>query len=462
MVRIVGVVAGAMAFFIMIYLYFGSHFYFGSKVANVEVGGLSISAAAEKIRKETEVVEIKLKGDHQTVQLQLEAPYDIQKDYLKKNVRRGDVRLPFKKGARKNLVMALNRASFLGGKEAKNATVIYTNKQFKIQSEKAGTVVDSPRLMKELCASFDKGDLQTSYDLTDFYKQPAVTKGDLEKQKVTQRLEGIRKRGIKLKLNKQTIPLTEEMLSASVDEQGMIDLGAVTEWVAELERKYSTIYKPVEFTNIHGQRLRYKNVGNYGWFIDIKQSAKKIVHELKDPEAQTIALVLRGDTKTQPLRVTKNYVEVDLDNQKMYCFDKGKLVVETDVITGRYDKGTATVPGFHTIMDKRRNVDLSGVLTTGDGTYNVPVDYWLPLLSYGQTITEIGLHDTDHKLQYFGQPGAFMTDLGSYGCVNTPKANVAQIYDYSFIGMPVFIYGHIYDEAPGEWDKPVEYGTAVG
>lgn len=58
----------------------------------------------------------------------------------------------------------------------------------------------------------------------------------------------------------------------------------------------------------------------------------------------------------------------------MYCFDNGKLVVETDVITGRYNKGTATVPGFHTVMDKRRNVDLSGVLTNGDGTYNVPVD----------------------------------------------------------------------------------------
>ncbi|MEG0373976.1 MAG: L,D-transpeptidase, partial [Enterococcus sp.] len=73
---------------------------------------------------------------------------------------------------------------------------------------------------------------------------------------------------------------------------------------------------------------------------------------------------------------------MDLDNQKMYCFNKGEIVVETDVITGRYAKGTATVPGFHTIMDKRRNVDLSGVLTTGDGTYSVPVDYWLPLLSY--------------------------------------------------------------------------------
>ena len=145
----------------------------------------------------------------------------------------------------------------------------------------------------------------------------------------------------------------------------------------------------------------------------------------------------------------------------MYCFNKGKLVVETDVITGRYNKGTATVPGFHTIMDKRRNVDLSGVLTTGDGTYNVPVDYWMPLLSYGQTITEIGLHDTDHKLQYFGQPGAYQTDLGSYGCVNTPKAKVAEIYEYSYIGMPVFIYGHFYDDAPGEFDKPVDYGTDI-
>jgi hypothetical protein len=51
--------------------------------------------------------------------------------------------------------------------------------------------------------------------------------------------------------------------------------------------------------------------------------------------------------------------------------------------------------------------------------------------------------------------------LGSYGCVNTPKSEVAKIYEYSYIGMPVFIYGHAYDDAPGEWDKPVEYGTEI-
>lgn len=297
--------------------------------------------------------------------------------------------------------------------------------------------------------------------MSDFYRKAAVTTKDLKKEKVLQKLQALTDRKINVTVNKKKIPVTAPILVGLTDDQGNFDDAQITQWVANLEKEYSTIYKKVTFTNVHGQTLRYKNVGNYGWFIDIKQSAKKMRKELKQPKTSEISLVIQGETKKQPLHITQNYVEVDLDNQKMYCFNKGEMVVETDVITGRYAKGTATVPGFHTIMDKRRNVDLSGVLTTGDGTYNVPVDYWMPLLSHGQTITEIGLHDTDHKLQYFGQPGAFKTDLGSYGCVNTPKVEVAKIYKYSFIGMPVFIYGHIYDEAPGEFDKPVEYGTEI-
>lgn len=96
-VRIVGIVAGAMFFFMLIYAYFGSHFYFGSVVANVPVGGLSVQAAEEKIQQETKQVEIKLKGEYQTIKLQVASPYKIQKDYLKKNIRRGEFSLPIKK-----------------------------------------------------------------------------------------------------------------------------------------------------------------------------------------------------------------------------------------------------------------------------------------------------------------------------------------------------------------------------
>lgn len=459
--RIVGVVAGAMILFVLIYLYFGTHFFFGSRVAKIEVGGLSLAAAEQKIRQETRLVEVKLKGEEQTITLQVAAPYEVQREYLKQNIRRGEFNLPLKKNTKEKFAEALNQASFLAGKEAQNAKVVYRNKKFTIESEEAGTMIDSTKIRRVIFKAIDANDLRTEYPLADFYHEPEITKKDLENKKILQKLEAVRKRGVKLKLNKQTIPLSEKRLATSVNEQGDFDQALIAEWVAELERNYSTIYQPMDFTNIHGQHLRFKNVGNYGWFIDIEQSAEKIAQKLRAKNTKVIQLVLQGETKKQPLHITKNYIEVDLDNQKMYCFNKGKLVVETDVITGQYTKGTATVPGFHTIMDKRRNVDLSGVLTTGDGTYSVPVDYWMPLLSHGQTITEIGLHDTDHKLQYFGQPEVYRTELGSYGCVNTPKAQIAQIYEYSFIGMPVFIYGHIYDDAPGEFDKPVEHGTVI-
>ena len=36
-----------------------------------------------------------------------------------------------------------------------------------------------------------------------------------------------------------------------------------------------------------------------------------------------------------------------------------------------------------------------------------------------------------------------------------------KIFDVSYDGMPVIIYGHIYDDAPGEFDKPVDYGEEV-
>lgn len=97
MLRIVGIVAGAMTFFMLIYLYFGSHFYFGSTVANVAVGGLSVSQAAQKIRQETQRVEIKMVGENQTVKLQISSPYKVQTEYLKKNIRRGEFSLPLKR-----------------------------------------------------------------------------------------------------------------------------------------------------------------------------------------------------------------------------------------------------------------------------------------------------------------------------------------------------------------------------
>ena len=107
----------------------------------------------------------------------------------------------------------------------------------------------------------------------------------------------------------------------------------------------------------------------------------------------------------------------------MYCFIDGKKIVTTDVITGRYNKGTATVPGFHTILYRTTDVNLEGQMLDGS-RYSVPVKYWMPLLSQGGVVTQIGIHDSDHKLDKYGDKEAFKTDAGSNGCINTPGTEV--------------------------------------
>ncbi|WP_235032823.1 L,D-transpeptidase family protein [Enterococcus sp. CSURQ0835] len=446
---------------VVLYSYFGTHFFPGTTINQIAVGGLSTKAAQQKLAKNFHTLHVTLNSPQGKTSLTLNEPYELSGDYLKQQVRKQKIQLPLKDTASQMIEQAVTAAALPKEVAGKNARVVYRKQKFMIVPEKIGTQVNRKALAERLSQDLATGNLKAEYALADFYQAPPVTKKSLTQQQVIPKLNQLAARKVSVKVAAKKIPLTKKQLAALLNEEGKFDQTKVEAWFAQLNQKYATINQPVRFTNIHGQTLQYKNVGNYGWYIDSAQSAAQLVKKLANRPPQQITAVLHGDPKKQPLNVKKDYVEVDLDQQKMYCFHNGKKVVSTPVITGRYTKGTATVPGFHTIMDKKRNVALSGRLIDGDGSYSVPVKYWMPLLSYGQTITEIGLHDTDYKLKYFGEKNAYKTNLGSYGCVNTPGKKVAQIYHYAYIGMPVFIYGQTYDDAPGEFDKPMEHGVLL-
>ena len=54
-------------------------------------------------------------------------------------------------------------------------------------------------------------------------------------------------------------------------------------------------------------------------------------------------------------------------------------------------------------------MNLEGQMLDGS-RYSVPVKYWMPLLSQGGVVTQIGIHDSDHKLDKYGDKEAFKTD----------------------------------------------------
>ena len=119
------------------------------------------------------------------------------------------------------------------------------------------------------------------------------------------------------------------------------------------------------------------------------------------------------------------YVEISIDRQHMWYYKNGKLIVETDVVTGNADGWHNTPKGFHSIYSRARNTTLSGP------GYSSFVEYWMAFCG------GCGIHDASWRSR-FG--GSIYKGDGSHGCVNTPIDKVRIIYNNTTTGTPVIIY----------------------
>lgn len=110
------------------------------------------------------------------------------------------------------------------------------------------------------------------------------------------------------------------------------------------------------------------------------------------------------------------YIEISINKQHMWFYVKGKLYVETDVVTGNDDGVHNTPKGIHHIIQK----ESPSILVGAD--YRTPVDFWLPFTSDG-----CGIHDSTWRADWEYGGTTYKGD-GSHGCVNTPYSKVKKIY----------------------------------
>lgn len=442
------------------YLFFQSHFFVTATANDVSLSMLNAKTAKEKLEKlnKTEVVVVKV-GDREE-QIELPKKYDITEEYLKENIGKQKIELPLNKDFQTELTNKLNTLVFEEGIPSQDARIERIDGGFQLVPEEYGTVVDKEALISQVIADTGKGKASYSYDVKDFYQKPALTKED---QGLNGQLATLNKKvnkAITLDINGQKVAFPKAEIQGVLNDDGTLDDGKIEAWVAQISQQYGASSKPVIFKNIHGVTKKYKNNGSYGWSVDSAKTKEALVQALNsENDTEAIAVPIVGDP-AQSSTISKDYIEIDMDNQMMYLFKNGGKVVETAVITGRYTKNTATIPGFHTILYKATDTSLSGTMPDGSA-YSVPVKFWMPLLSYGGVVTQIGIHDSDYKLEQFGNKEAYKTNFGSLGCINTPGEAMSKIFSGSYEGMPVIIYGNIYDNAPGEFDKPIDYGEPV-
>ncbi|MEF2738623.1 MAG: L,D-transpeptidase family protein [Clostridia bacterium] len=157
--------------------------------------------------------------------------------------------------------------------------------------------------------------------------------------------------------------------------------------------------------------------GKYYYYFDSAAKAKTKAFKYHDvtirPNKKTGAI-----TKKQYRRASygpynyKKYILVDISNQTLKYYVKGKVKLKSNVVTG--GRGCGTPTGRFKLHHKARNVNL-----TGPG-YVSHVNYWMPFI--GQSY---GMHDASWRSQ-FG--GSIYKYNGSHGCVNMPRSKVSKLY----------------------------------
>ena len=213
--------------------------------------------------------------------------------------------------------------------------------------------------------------------------------------------------------------LTVNGTSVSVSES------KAAEYVKNLASTCNTAYKPKTLKTSYGKTVTI-TTGNYGWKIDQAKETAALVSLIKngeqtsrEPEYSQKAASHSGND------YGNTYVEINLTAQHLYFYANGKLLVESDFVSGNAAKGWSTPAGAYSITYKQRNATLKGQ------GYATPVSYWMPFNG------GIGLHDANWR-KTFG--GTIYKNGGSHGCVNLPPAVAKTIYENISAGDPVLCY----------------------
>ena len=160
--------------------------------------------------------------------------------------------------------------------------------------------------------------------------------------------------------------------------------------------------------------------------LDTSKSGNyKINVSVKDSSGNETSKVVDITIKKRPVKNGSNNARIDvyISEQKLYYFENNKLLLTSDVVTGKKD---GTPRGHYKIIKKKKDVYLKG------DTFLDHVDYWMAFIG-----GLYGIHDAQWRSEFGGD---IYKKNGSHGCVNMPIKNMKKLYEKAGVGTAVNIY----------------------
>lgn len=435
--------------YILISVFFTSHFYIGTKINGLSASLANPASMEERIGKAAKDYQIAITKNGEVVDVikgqdiglksdpkdgEVEGFLANQKgfDWIVKifspDSYVGEKLVSYDKSSLSKVVDDLTVVKDPNVTKTEDATFEFDNKnkEFVIVDEVYGTDVDKPSFSNKVGELIMLLADQADMDSDLLYKQPKVTKDDAALNERVNNLNA--KIDITIEYDEgYSLNKAEIANWVEVDDQNEVSFNEemVDEFVAELSKKYDTFGKSKTLKTSYGDVVTVPG-GNYGWKVDKSAEKEQLISDLENGESVKRPIVYQYEAASHGENDYGNsYVEVNLSKQHLFLYVNGKQILDSPFVSGNLSKGNGTHTGAFRIAYTQKNAILRG------RDYATPVSYWMPF-NGGE-----GLHDANWRASFGGN--IFRTN-GSHGCVNLPFNVAKTIFNNVKAGFPVLVY----------------------
>ena len=307
---------------------------------------------------------------------------------------------------------------------------------YQIVPEVEGTALDKEKTTEVIKKAVDERRTEVSLTDEDCYLKPTVLQSDEELAKEAEKLNKITATQITVNFGNGTETVTRDMLKSWLvkgeDGTYTFDVNLVKPVVIGWSEKYNTYGTPRDFKTSGGGTVRL-TTGDYGWRVWQDKTTDALIAALNAGQSGELepTWLYKGQTH-EGNDINGTYVEISIDQQRMWFYKNGTCLVDTPVVTGNPNKGHGTPKGgVWRLKDKASPFTLVGKKPDGSIDYEEPVNYWMPFNG------GVGIHDLTKRSSFGGD--IYLTN-GSHGCINTPLDNVRTIYENIEVNTPIVVY----------------------
>lgn len=313
-------------------------------------------------------------------------------------------------------------------KSPRDAKVVFSDTGYQIQKESEGSTLKLSVFEKALKEAFSQSDRELDLEASGCYEEPEIRVKSEKISRLSDKLGVWFGASITYEIGETPVVIDANQMQQWIT---LTDHGAYLK-EAEIEAFVDTLADAYDAE--HTKRVLYGTL--QGRMVLTDKKHKWHIDREREKEALLSCIKSGGTIHREPYykipagshmgsEIGASYVEVDMTAQHMWVYKNGRMVLDTDVVTGNTGVGNGTPEIIGYIYGMQRNRVLRGA------NYASFVRYWAPFYK------GYGLHDANWRGSFGGE--IYKRD-GSHGCVNIPSSVMPNVYEHLELGMPVITY----------------------